>query len=93
MKKTLFPIPKDLLAPLRNANSEDAVRQLDCDDFTLEEGGSDVLNKNVIIEFKHDKDMRHKEGDRARVFAQALYYCQKRYFDGKRVSSYIVQIA
>ena len=38
-----------------------------------------------------DKEMR-KEGDRARVLAQALYYCQKRYFDGKRVPPYIVLI-
>ena len=82
MKDALFPIPKDLLAKLHKANSEPTVRQLviqqlDCDDIELEKSGTDALHKNILFEFKHDVDMRYKEGERARVLAQALYYWHK----------------
>jgi hypothetical protein len=41
MKKTLFPLPKELFEKLRNAHSEATVRQLviqalDCDEIQLE---------------------------------------------------------
>ena len=90
MKDTLFPIQKDLLAKLHKANSEPTVRQLviqqlDCDDIELEKSGTDALHKNILFEFKHDEDMRYKDGDRAKVLAQALYYCHHFYFDGDRV--------
>jgi predicted RNA methylase len=97
MTDALFPIRKDLLDKLHNANSEATVRQLvieqlDCDDFKLEEGRSDALHKNILIEFKHDVDMQHIEGERASVLAQALYYCHNFYIDGKRVPPYIALI-
>ena len=97
MKDTLFPIPKDLLRKLHKANSEPTVRQrvieqLGCEDIELEVGGIDALHKNILIEFKHDVDMRYKEGERAKVLAQALYYCQKFYIDGKRVPPHIALI-
>ena len=82
MTDTLFPIPKDLLQKLRNANSEATVRQLviqqlNCDDIKLEEGRTDVYHKNVLFEFKLDVDMSQPGGDRSKVLAQALYYCKK----------------
>ena len=81
MKDTLFPIPKELLKTLRKANSEATVRQLviqqlDCDDIKLEEGHTDALHKNILIEFKLDEDMQHPDGSRAHILAQALYYCK-----------------
>ena len=77
MKKTLFPIPKDLLHLLRNANSEDTVRQLvlqqlDCDEIKLGASRSDALHKNILIEFKHKVDLQNTD-ERAKVLAQALY--------------------
>ncbi|MCL2742671.1 MAG: hypothetical protein FWE67_02350 [Planctomycetaceae bacterium] len=104
MSETLFSIPKDLLAKLHNANSEATVRQLvmqqlDCDEITLEEGRTDVYHKNVLFEFKHDVDLSQPGGDRAKVLAQALYYCNALYVDGRiqadgtgRVPPYIVLI-
>ena len=97
MKHSLFPIPKDLVNALRRANSEATVRQLviqqlDCDEFKLEEDRSDAFHKNILIEFKHDVDLRHKEGDRARILAQALYYCHNFYIDGKRVPPYVALV-
>jgi len=97
MSDTLFPIQKDLFRSLRKANSEDTVRQrvieqLNCEEIDLEVGGIDALHKNILIEFKHDVDMRYKEGDRARVLAQALYYCHHFLFDGKRVPPHIALI-
>ena len=95
MSKTLFPIPKDLLKSLRKANSEATVRQLviqqlDCDDIKLEDSSADVFHKNILIEFKHDENMQHKEGDRAKILAQALYYCHKIYTDGRKpVPAYV----
>ncbi|MCL2744266.1 MAG: hypothetical protein FWE67_10480, partial [Planctomycetaceae bacterium] len=88
MSDMLFYIPKDLLAKLHNANSEATVRQLvmqqlDCDEITLEEGRTDVYHKNVLFEFKHDVDMSQPDGDRAKVLAQALYYCKSLYVDGR----------
>ncbi|MCL2306377.1 MAG: hypothetical protein FWC43_13615 [Planctomycetaceae bacterium] len=97
MKKTLFPVPKDLLRSLHQANSEATVRQLviqqlDCEDFRLEEGNADAFHKNILIEFKHDEDMRHKEGDRAPILAQALYYCHNFFIDGKPVPPYVALV-
>jgi hypothetical protein len=97
MSKTLFPIPQDLLNKLRRANSEATVRQLviqqlDCEDIKLEEDKSDASHENILIEFKLNEDMQHKEGNRAKILAEALYYCRNFYIDGKRVPPYIALI-
>jgi len=97
MKKTLFPTPKDLLNAIRAANSEATVRQLvieqlDCPDIKLEEGKADAKHENILIEFKLDEDMQHKEGKRAEILAQALYYCRYDYLDGKRMPAYVALI-
>ena len=98
MKKTLFPIPKDLLAALHGANSEATIRQLviqqlDCEDIKLEEGRSDASHENILFEFKHDEDMKNPEGKRAEILAQALYYCHNTYTDGKKpVPAYLALI-
>jgi predicted RNA methylase len=97
MTDTLFPIPKELFRTLRKANSEATVRQLviqhlDCDEIKLEEGGTDALHENILIEFKFDEDMQHKEGKRAHILAQALYYCHNFYIDGKRVPHYVALV-
>jgi len=97
MRDTLFHIPKDLLQTLHNAKSEATVRQLviqqlDCEEYELEENKSDFFHKNILIEFKHDEDMLHKEGIRSRILAQALYYCHNFYIDGKPVPGYAALI-
>jgi hypothetical protein len=98
MSDALFPIRKDLLDLLHNANSEATVRQfviqhLESDEIKLEEGRADVYHKNVLFEFKHDVDMKHKEGVRSRILAQALYYCRSFYINAeKRVPPHIVLI-
>jgi hypothetical protein len=84
----LFPIPNDLWAALRQANSEATVRQLviqqlNCNDMKLEDERADVYHKNILIEFKLNEDMQYKEGDRAKILAQALYYCNAYYVDGR----------
>ncbi|MDR1290509.1 MAG: hypothetical protein LBK06_04840 [Planctomycetaceae bacterium] len=96
-QEMLFHIPKDLLNSLRRAKSEATVRQLviqqlDCESGNLEEGRTDFIHENILIEFKLNEDMKHKEGDRAKILAQALYYCNAFYLDGKRVPPYIALI-
>jgi hypothetical protein len=97
MKKTLFPLSKELFEKLRNANSEATVRQrvveaLDCDDIQLEEGRTDAFHKNILFEFKLDEDMQHPEGVRSQILAQTLYYCHNFYIDGKPVPPHVVPI-
>ncbi|MDR3233961.1 MAG: hypothetical protein LBT46_09935 [Planctomycetaceae bacterium] len=94
MKKTLFSIDNDLFETLRQAKSEATVRQRILEQLVdntgeLEEGNTDFLHENILIEFKHNEDMSAKEGVRAEILAQSLYYCHNLYMDGKRVPPYI----
>ncbi|MDR3181525.1 MAG: hypothetical protein LBT89_01165, partial [Planctomycetaceae bacterium] len=97
MKETLFSIDQNLFETLRYAKSEATVRQRILEQLVdntgeLEEGNIDFLHENILIEFKHDEDMAAKEGIRAQILAQSLYYCYNLYIDGKRVPPYIALI-
>jgi hypothetical protein len=98
LKDKLFPIRKDLLNALHKANSEATVRQLviqqlDCDGVKLEDERTDAYHENILFEFKHDVDMQHKGGVRARILAQVLYYCRSFYVDAqKRVPPHVALI-